>query len=243
MCGILGISVPKVTAQDIILFEAILRELRIRGLHATGMSWLEGGVIQTIKEPIGADRFLEKYSLVDCVEGDGSLNLIAHTRYSTSDLHFNQPIADSTLSIVHNGVISQELPENWPKLYRAIGICETSNDTELLFRTVQALGDPLIEWADSSIAALELHWDGTLRAYRNGRRPLYMSHIIDRGIGNGYKGYIFTSTIDALKRADSDDMIGDIVELPSNVYHSVSDGIALSISPAYIQGAVDLQRV
>lgn len=241
MCGIIGISCPDVTAQDIILFEAILRESRIRGLHATGISWVEGGTIQTIKEPVGADRFLELYTLADCVEADGSLNLIAHTRYSTSDLRYNQPIADSTLSIVHNGVISQELPESWPKLYGVIGVCETSNDTELLFNTVRAMGNPLVEWADSSIASIELHWDGTMRFYRNGRRPMYISHILDPGVGNGYKGYIITSTCDVLKRADVESRIGGLIKVKSNVYYSISGTIALSSIPAYIQGHEDLQ--
>lgn len=229
MCGILGISIPKVTAQDIILFGNILRELRIRGLHATGISWVEGGTVQTIKEPVGADRFLEKYSLADCVELDMSLNLIAHTRYSTSDLRYNQPIADSHLSVVHNGVISQELPENWSKLYGAIGVCETSNDTELLFRTVQTLGNPLVEWAESSIAALELYWDGTLRAYRNGRRPLYMLPYAN--------GYIFTSTADVLKRAGLDEQ-PDL--LPPNCYINIKE-YERQVQPAYTQNSQELQ--
>lgn len=229
MCGIIGISCPDVTAQDIILFEAILRESRIRGLHATGISWVEGGVIQTIKEPIGADRFLEKCTLADCVEADGSLNLIAHTRYSTSDLRYNQPIADSLLAIVHNGVISQELPENWPKLYGAIGVCETSNDTELLFNTVRAMGNPLVEWADSSIAAIELHWDGTMRFYRNGRRPLY--------IKPWSPGYIITSTLDVLKRSIPGT---NALKVQSNTYYNIRN-CQLDIETVYIQGQEDLQ--
>lgn len=231
MCAIVGISIPQVTAKDIILFENIFRESRIRGLHASGISWLEGGNIKTLKEPVGADRFLNTYSLADCVELDGSLNLIAHTRYSTSDLRYNQPIANSTLSVVHNGVISQELPENWPKLYGSIGVCETSNDTELLFRTVQALGNPLVEWSESSIAALELHWDGTIRAYRNGRRPLYMLPYAE--------GYIFTSTADILKRAGISEQ-PDL--LPPNCYIVVKE-YERQVEQVYIQDAKDLQRV
>lgn len=234
MCGILGISIPKVTAKDIILFENILRELRIRGLHATGISWLEDSVIRTIKEPIGADRFLEKHSLADCVESDMSLNLIAHTRYSTSDLRYNQPITDSTLSVVHNGVISQELPENWPRLYGAIGVCETSNDTELLFNTSKEGKSTLVEWQNSSLAVIELVmtlYGGILRAYRNGRRPLYMLPYAN--------GYIFTSTADALKRAGLNEQ-PDL--LPSNCYINIRE-YERQVQPAYIQGAVDLQRV
>lgn len=194
MCSIIGISMPYVTAADIILFQRILYESRIRGLHATGVSYLEDGTIQTIKEPVGADRFLEKHSFADMVEDDGSLTLIAHTRYSTSDLEFNQPIGNSMLSIVHNGVISQELPENWPKLYGPkIGVCSTKNDTELLYNTVNEGKSPLLYWPDASIAAIELWANNSIRAYRNGRRPLYVV---------GYdEGYIFASTADIFQRA------------------------------------------
>lgn len=236
MCGLVGISVPTVTAKDIILFEAILRESRIRGLHATGISYLEDGVIYTIKEPVGADRFLEKYTLADCIDYDGSLNLIAHTRYSTSDLRFNQPIANAQLSVVHNGVISQELPSNWPKLYGPIGVCETSNDTELLFNTIQAFGNPIVEWAESSIAALELYWDGTIRAYRNGRRPLYMMRY--------YEGFIVSSTMDVLVRSGLKPNKSH--ELKVNTYYATSLSNMcgkVKEEPVYIQKYKDLQHV
>lgn len=226
----MGVTCPNVTAKDIVLFESILRESRIRGLHATGVSYLENGIIQTIKEPVGADRFLEKYTLADFVDYDGSLNLIAHCRYSTSDLRFNQPISISSLAVVHNGVISQELPENWPKLYGAIGVCETSNDTELLFRTIQLKRNPIVDWSESSIAALELHWDGTLRAYRNGRRPLYVTPY-------GEHGLIYTSTADVLIRSGIPE---GFYSMNPGVYYTSKD-YRLNTDPAYKQAIKDLQ--
>lgn len=223
MCTIIGAALTKANWKDIMLLHNILLESRIRGLHATGVSYLEGGVIQTIKEPMGAAEFLKHYSFADFVDDDGSLRLIAHCRYSTSDLEFNQPIANSQLALVHNGVISQELPENWEGLYGFK--CDTKNDTELLFKTVEAqIGytekgdDPLACWPDSSVAAIELYNSGYLRAYRNGRRPLYWAWYES-------KGFLIVSTADILIRAKADVMIH---RMPHDIYHLIKDDFSIA---------------
>lgn len=219
MCTVIGVSIPKVSAKDIELVHRILYESRIRGLHATGVSFLEDGVIRTVKEPLGAAKFLEAYNFADFVDDDGSLKLLAHCRYSTSDLQYNQPIANAQLALVHNGVISQELPENWEALY---GIrCDTKNDTELLFRSV-AMGadngdDPLAYWKESSIAAIELYGSGHIRAYRNGRRPLYWSWY------DG-KGFIITSTQDILIRAK---LPSQIQVIANDIYHVIKPDLSI----------------
>lgn len=209
MCSIIGVSIADVKAADIELIHRLMLEARIRGLHATGVSYVESGNIVTVKEALGADKFLELYNFADFVDGDGSLRMVAHCRYSTSDLEFNQPIANTSMALVHNGVISQELPENWESLY---GLkCDTRNDTELLFKTVWLGRDPLTMWPTSSIAALELYDTGYMRAYRNGRRPLYMS---------AYNTYsiLFASTQDIFIRAK---LPSQIIRLQHDVYHTV----------------------
>jgi glutamine phosphoribosylpyrophosphate amidotransferase len=126
------------------------------------------------------------------INEDGNLYLIGHCRYSTSDLRYNQPIQiNDKVSIVHNGVISQELPENWKDLYGYE--TETHNDTELINHTLEAGLNPLTEWADSSMAVIELHSDGMMVWYRNGKRPLYKTVLKN--------GNIITSTKDIVKRA------------------------------------------
>jgi glutamine phosphoribosylpyrophosphate amidotransferase len=190
MCGVIGVSLKSVSESDISLVQRIFLESQIRGKHATGVSFLKDGAIHTIKDSIPADEFVKKYNFHEFVD-NGSLNLIGHCRYSTSDLLYNQPLATENKSIVHNGVISQELPENWEKLY---GVkCETKNDSELLLHTD---GDILKTWKDASISVIVLNKDGVF-ATRNGKRPLYKSTMTN--------GFIYTSTGDIARRAGIDE--------------------------------------
>src|ERR1700693_5119376 len=100
MCGIVGI-----TCQDgeltAMLMKEFLLQSQIRGKHATGISYIEKNKIKTIKEPVSANKFIKR-------EFPHSTMMIGHTRYSTSDIEYNQPISNSELSIVHNGIITQE---------------------------------------------------------------------------------------------------------------------------------------
>lgn len=186
MCAVIGISIHDVTESDIELIKRIFLESRIRGKHATGVSYIKGDAIVTFSLPVPADEFIEQFDFHDTIN-NGGINLIGHCRYSTSDLEYNQPIADGNKAIVHNGVISQELPENWEALY---GIkCETKNDTELLLRTE---GNPFAAWPNASISAIVLY-PNELKVYRNGKRPLYET-IVENG-------FILTSTKDIAHRA------------------------------------------
>jgi len=190
MCGVIGayFAAPKPAELDL-LVEVFLQS-QIRGKHATGMTWLQGGNLHTIKEPVPAEVFVERH-LQDpsqYLNEDGNLYLLGHCRYSTSDLEYNQPLSTEDTALVHNGVISQELPENWEGLYGVA--CETKNDTELLLRK---RGNPFQDWLDSSIAAVELHANRTMIAYRNGKRPLYLTKVNN--------GQLITSTRDIALRS------------------------------------------
>ena len=48
---------------------------------------------------------------------------------------------------------------------------DTTNDSELIYHSKE----PLTEFPEASMAVAELHSNGTLRWYRNGKRPLYMA--------------------------------------------------------------------
>lgn len=179
MCAVLGVS-GKVDSQVI---RRLFLESQIRGRHATGVSYYKEGKVHTIKEPLPAEKFLEKHDPKDWYEGD-EIVMIGHCRYSTSDLEFNQPIANDQSSIVHNGVISQEMPDRWKQLYNID--CETRNDTELLFHSSPE------DWPDASIAAVfltgkEMTWT------RNGKRPLWFTSLEECDI--------ITSTNDIAVRA------------------------------------------
>ena len=160
MCGVIGIK-GKVESSVI---KQLFIETQIRGRHATGVSFWKGGKVNTIKEPIPAEEFVEKHDPNDWFEGE-TITMVGHCRYSTSDLEFNQPIANEKRSVVHNGVITQEDPSLWSEMY---GLdCEGKNDTELLFLSWNAE-----DWPDSSIAAVFLE-NGDITWTRNGKRPLW----------------------------------------------------------------------
>ena len=186
MCAVLGLYLKN---PDMNQVERLILESSIRGLHATGLTYLKDGKLHTVKHSVPAKSFLSAFDLGSCVDGD-SLKMIVHCRYSTSDLRYNQPIHKGDLSIVHNGVISQELPENWFDLYGYE--TETHNDTELLFESRRDGHSPF-DWTDASISAIELQQDGIMRFYRNGKRPL---HFMTTDNGN-----IISSTKDIFNRS------------------------------------------
>lgn len=214
MCGVVGAVFRNITADQIDFVRRLILESRIRGRHATGVSFIKSGKIQTFKYDIPADQFLQKHSIQEFVDGS-DLTLIAHCRYSTSDLEYNQPIQGNQISIVHNGVISQEAPAAWARLYGFK--TETKNDTELLLRSIEAGADPLSAWTEASISAVEIRSDKSIRFYRNGKRPLH-SKAFENGV-------VVTSTRDIVSRADP---TLSSESVPPGVYFTVSDTLEVS---------------
>lgn len=180
MCAVIGID----GLVSVDLVKNIFIESQIRGRHATGVSYWKNGKVTTIKEPIPAEEFIKKHNPEDWFD-NGFLTMIGHCRYSTSDLEYNQPIANEEKAVVHNGVITQEMPEKWEELYGYK--CETRNDSELLFHSWD-----LNKWPDASIAAIFLS-EGRIEWGRNGKRPLWISWNNDEGI-------VITSTKDVAER-------------------------------------------
>ena len=226
MCSVIGAIIKDPRAEDFLMLHRVFLESKIRGMHATGISYVKNGQIITDKRPVPADEF--PFNFPSYVNEDGSLYLIGHCRYSTSDLEYNQPIANDNLSVVHNGVITQELPEKWKELYGYD--CETKNDTELILHTAEDCVSPLLRWKDSSLAVIELHVDKRIRFYRNGKRPLYLTSISN--------GCIITSTSDVPKRAE---VPGMPVNTLMNHYISFNEHLAMKIEKENIVGSVDLQ--
>jgi len=171
MCGVLGIKIKNAGEEDYALVRNLFIQSMIRGKHATGVSYVKNGEIVTIKEPIPANEFIAKHDVKDWVNEDGNLYCIGHIRYSTSDLNYNQPFSSCDISIVHNGVISQEDPSTWEETY---GLkTETANDSELILRCLEIGGDPLTKFNPASMAVCVLFSDKTLVGFRNEARPLY----------------------------------------------------------------------
>lgn len=227
MCSVIGAIIKEPRAEDFLMLHRVFLESKIRGMHATGISYVKNGQIITDKRPVPADQFA--FDFPSYVNEDGNLYLIGHCRYSTSDLEFNQPIANENLSVVHNGVITQELPEKWKELYGYD--CETKNDTELILHTAEDCISPLLRWKDSSLAVIELHVDKVIRFYRNGKRPLYLTNISN--------GCIITSTSDVPKRAE---VPGIPVNTLMNHYITFDEHLAMKIEKEVIADSVDLQQ-
>ena len=226
MCAIVGAVVKQPTANDFQTLKRVFHESKIRGMHATGISYVKNGKVFTEKLPVPADQFPFKFS--EYVNEDGNLYLVGHCRYSTSDLEYNQPIANDNLSVVHNGVITQELPEHWKELYGYD--CETKNDTELLLHTIQEDVSPLERWRDASLSVCVLSGQKTLKVFRNGKRPNYLTFIPN--------GVIITSTKDIPKRAGIE---LPTMETPMNTYLTFDDQVTMMVEKIDIEGK-DLQH-
>jgi glutamine phosphoribosylpyrophosphate amidotransferase len=226
MCAVIGAFIENPNPQDLIMLGDVFRESSIRGLHATGISWVRDDRIHTMISATPAGKFLEAFDLKTAINEDGNLYLIGHCRYSTSDLNYNQPLWDESLAIVHNGVVSQEMPENWERLYGYK--CQTKNDSELILHTLKAKKSPLVEFADASMAVVELYKEKKLRFYRNGKRPIYFTSLPN--------GSIITSTKDIAQRAG----LSISIEIGMNAYVTVSKGI-FQKEFVHIKGSKDLQ--
>ena len=97
MCGVAGFISDK--PLDLTVFRDVLDEIGIRGMHSTGVSWLQDGEIKTKIEKVPYHEF-------DIPEVK-TTSAIFHARYSTSNIDYPQPVFNDDKSVVHNGVITQ----------------------------------------------------------------------------------------------------------------------------------------
>ena len=223
MCAIIGAILLEPRAEDLLMLHRVFLESQIRGKHATGIAYVKNGNVVIENRPVPAEDY--PFNFQDCINEDGNLYLIGHCRYSTSNLEYNQPLGNQSKAIVHNGVITQELPENWQSIYGYE--CITQNDSELILHS----DDPLREFNHMSMGVCELTSDKKLRLYRNGKRPLYLSSIPN--------GSIITSTSDIANRAE---VGGKPVEVLMNHYITFDEYLGMMINSINIEGAVDLQH-
>ena len=183
MCGIIGITCEdgELTA---ILMEEFLIQSQIRGKHATGIAYIEDGDIIKMIQPVPAKEFVKNHEM------SHSTMMLGHTRYSTSDIKYNQPIGNNDLAIVHNGVITQEAFPDWEKHFKYNDF-KTRNDTELLLKCIDNEENPFFKFINASIACGLLYKD-MMCCMRNNTRPLYLFK------SDHFSG--FASTEDIIKR-------------------------------------------
>lgn len=190
MCGIIGYVNEETTKQDLETLKKVLCESKIRGKHASGIAWWDGTDIQSYVKPISIDKLIHEFDLNKLVH-KGKVAMVAHARYSTSDIDYNQPILTETMAVAHNGVITQDSPDSWQSTYGYK--CVGKNDSELILRALEQGKDPLLEFPDASISAVVLNNIGEISYMRNTRRPLW--------VGTIGKGTVVASTYDILNRA------------------------------------------
>lgn len=227
MCAVIGTILEAPTLKDFETLKRVFLESKIRGMHATGLSYVKNGEVITEKLPVAADKFPFKFQ--DYVNEDGNLYLVGHCRYSTSDLEYNQPISNDNFSVVHNGVITQELPKHWKELYGYD--CTTKNDTELLLHTIEEDVSPIRRWREASLSVCVLSREKTLKVFRNGKRPLYLTSLTN--------GVIITSTANIPERAGIE---APSVEVGMETYLTFDSALTMSVV-ADVTGNRDLQHV
>lgn len=198
MCGILAGSFLSLNKEHISIINNLFINSQIRGKHATGISYYsEGEELTTKILPLPAKEFVKDLDLGSYI--GSPFSFIGHCRYSTSDLEYNQPIADNKLSIVHNGVVTQERFENWKDIFGYDNF-KTKNDSELIFKAHVNRLQPMkcFQNASMSVAVLDKK---SIRFYRNGLRPLHYA-LLNNDL-------ILASTSDIIKRSTSITKISD----------------------------------
>lgn len=221
MCGISGV-IGKQSSFNKIIMQNLLKESQIRGRHATGISYISSGNLFDISESIPADKFIQQ----DFVPK--SKVMIGHVRYSTSDIRYNQPIANddskNQVHLVHNGIISQSPSNEWEEEFGYSNF-NTKNDTELLVKCIQSGHNPFKKFPKSSIACGYIQND-RMRCFRNSTRPLWLFNAKQKGSKESFiMG--FASTNNIIKRAFSeyDFDLRIIRAQPFNVYEFNDDNI------------------
>lgn len=198
MCGIIGFH-GKNTTNNLEAIHNLLYQSKIRGLHSSGVSYLFNGDIKTIKEEIPADQFLRKNweNISKDLSSQKEILLVGHTRYSTSELGYPQPISSANGSIVLNGVITQSEFHEWKDLYKInTDNYATQNDAEIMLdflenRTIEELYS--IHPFSSAICYLDKSKQKII-FFRTNDRPLH-GFQLEEGVG-------FCSTKEILNRAE-----------------------------------------
>lgn len=182
MCGIIGIIADrKLNDNEINNINKLILESSIRGRHATGLAYYDfndGDIVSYVKNA-DSNSFCNEY--FDSIRANISklerIRLIAHTRYSTSNIDYNQPIVYDDYATVLNGVITQEPYDKWINIFN-IDTNGDKNDASILNRWIRnnsALYNILEH--KCSAATINILPDGNVLYFRTHDRPMKTSSI------------------------------------------------------------------
>ena len=184
MCAVLGLHSEEYI--DIHFFKRLLEQSMIRGKHATGIAYIENGEIK--------HQILPTHALDFEIPPITTKYLIAHCRYSTSDLEWNQPIIGEQLAVAHNGVITQANPDTWEETYGYK--FDTKCDSEIVLRCMEDDKHPLQLKGSMACAVLDNRETGALHFFRNEQRPLYYTNINSTTVVASTRDILYRSGID-----------------------------------------------
>ena len=84
MCAVIGAIIKQPTERDLDMIRKVFFESKIRGMHATGMSYLPhwSDKVETVKMEGSSEKFIAQHlhHLDYLVNTDGNLYLIGHCR-------------------------------------------------------------------------------------------------------------------------------------------------------------------
>lgn len=190
MCGVVGFSgIPSEGDRE--RFISLCYQSAIRGVHAFGIAWYQGGRLHSFKHT-------DYNKVIAAIPAPLPEKIIFHNRYCTSgnwrELENNQPIVTGGTAMVFNGTIDMGTKAEMEARtgYRL----STDNDGEIVLRDFLN-GEPLKHLTNGqTFAGLILTGEGEMFALRNELRPLYVADIAN--------GKWCSSTADIASRAKFD---------------------------------------
>lgn len=191
MCGVLYFKGKSREHKELIV--SLLRESRVRGLHAFGVS-----LRPSPEDDFQTMRTFDLPAAIDYIKANEFSELIGHCRYDTSgdwrEINNNQPIVIGNSILAFNGVVRMSTKEEYEAEFQREYM--TANDGEIVLRMFAEEDRrlmPLLEQPQVSFAGVA-HINGRALAFRNQRRPLWRGMI-------GKNDQIVVSTLDIFRRA------------------------------------------
>lgn len=213
MCGIFAYLNNNDIALDSNVLERVYNELSMRGVHSLKYFDIERDKL---------DNYTSDNKL--------SSKFLAHSRYSTSNLAYPQPLESDYGVLIHNGVITQQDPKYWSNEE-----FKTENDSEILLKYLDKYGEDFQQalydnYPLCSYAFVYYNKTNKIIFGRNAKRPLHF--IFDRN------NLMIASTKSIFDRSG---IVGEINKcVKDSVYSLNIDKFLINLNDFYTE-SVDLQ--
>ena len=218
---------------------SLLMHLEVRGKHATGMAWHEGGKVRSRKAAVDATTWCKKGEHVT-----GATSAILHTRYATqgdpANPMNNHPIATGSVVGTHNGTLDDGHDDD---LFDMLG-CERHGevDSEALFALIAHGELDAVSAMELMRGRIALAWFDT----RDSEPTLHLArlHGSPLAIGQTKNGsFMYASTMDILEDAvaHADVELAWKQVVPEGQYIKVQRGVIVSCETVTVREAAPRQ--